>query len=192
MVQFILIRPGSTDFDEQGRVQGTLDVPLNLRGDQEVAQLISQLRDRKFDVIYYAPCESAQQTATALADSLQARVKKVDALCNLNHGLWQGMRIDEIKRKHPKVYRQWQEQPEIVQPPGGETLDVVRERVGAAMRKLLKKHKRGVIGLVAPEPLASVIHSFLSHKELGNLWAASADHGSWDEFNAEPHAIGQR
>ena len=27
MVQIVLIRPGSTDYDQQGRIQGTLDVP---------------------------------------------------------------------------------------------------------------------------------------------------------------------
>ena len=32
MLQIVLIRPGTTDFDEQGRIQGTLDIPLNERG----------------------------------------------------------------------------------------------------------------------------------------------------------------
>lgn len=31
MVQIVLIRPGSTDYDEQGRIQGTLDIPSTLR-----------------------------------------------------------------------------------------------------------------------------------------------------------------
>ena len=37
MVQIVLIRPGSTDYDEQGRIQGTLDIPLNEQGTREVA-----------------------------------------------------------------------------------------------------------------------------------------------------------
>ena len=40
----------------------------------------------------------------------------------MNHGLWQGMIIDEVKRKQPKVYKQWQEHPENVCPPEGEML----------------------------------------------------------------------
>ena len=36
MVQIVLIRPGSTDYDEQGRIQGTLDIPLNDQGADEV------------------------------------------------------------------------------------------------------------------------------------------------------------
>ena len=32
MLQLILIRPGSTDYDVQERIQGSLDMPLNERG----------------------------------------------------------------------------------------------------------------------------------------------------------------
>ncbi len=42
MLTVILIRPGSTDFDEQGRIQGTLDVPLNEQGAAEVGRLAEE------------------------------------------------------------------------------------------------------------------------------------------------------
>ena len=29
MLRIVLIRPGSTDYVDQGRIQGTLDIPLN-------------------------------------------------------------------------------------------------------------------------------------------------------------------
>ena len=35
MFQILLIRPGSTEYDQQGRVQGTLDIPLCEDGRQE-------------------------------------------------------------------------------------------------------------------------------------------------------------
>ena len=46
MLSVILIRPGSTDYDEQGRIQGTLDVPLNEQGGVEVARVADELRER--------------------------------------------------------------------------------------------------------------------------------------------------
>ncbi len=42
---------------------------------------------------------------------------------NLNLGLWQGMQVAEVRHKQPKVYRQWQEQPENVCPPDGEMIE---------------------------------------------------------------------
>jgi len=186
MLTVILIRPGSTDFDEQGRIQGTLDVPLNQHGSDEVARVAEELRDSGLELIYHAPCVSAQQTAEALSAVLSAKTKRLDDLRNLNHGLWQGMRIEEVKRKHPKVYRQWQEQPDCVCPPEGETLESARCRMQAAVRKLLRKHREGIIGLVLPEPLARLVRCHLNHSELGNLWTAGEEHGRWELIEVEP------
>jgi probable phosphoglycerate mutase len=37
----ILIRPGETDFDQQSRIQGGLDLPLSETGRQQVRELIA-------------------------------------------------------------------------------------------------------------------------------------------------------
>src|SRR3990172_7488346 len=110
MVQILLIRPGTTEYDQQGRVQGTLDIPLCEDGRQEVAAMVAKLRDQPISAIYTSPCQSAAQTAEALGTALDMKIKTLDKLQNLNHGLWQGMLVEEVKTKQPKVYRQWQEQ----------------------------------------------------------------------------------
>ena len=43
MLQIVLIRPGCTDFEEQGRIQGTLDIPLNEQGRQQVERMTAEL-----------------------------------------------------------------------------------------------------------------------------------------------------
>lgn len=191
MLEIVLIRPGSTDYDTTGRIQGTLDIPLNAEGNSEVAREIEQLRDRHLEAIYSCTCQPALQTATAISAALDVPLKKLENMRNLDHGLWQGMMVDEVKRKHPRVYRQWQEQPELICPPAGETVSAARQRVIAALKKLLKKHKQGVIGLVAPEPLASIIANELGRGELGDLWKAGGKHGSWESVGVEPQALVQ-
>ena len=59
MTEVVLIRPGCTDFDEQNRIQGDLDLPLNPRGVEQVESLVDQLRNVKLEVIYTAPSEPA-------------------------------------------------------------------------------------------------------------------------------------
>ena len=66
MVQILLVRAGLTDFDEQGRIKGTLDIPLNEVGQDQVAQLVADLRDVRIDSLYASPSRSAHQTAAAL------------------------------------------------------------------------------------------------------------------------------
>ena len=87
--------------------------------------------------------EPARHTAEIVGETLGIKVKKLSKMQNLNHGLWQGMLVDDVQHKQPKVYRQWLEQPENVCPPEGEMLGEAEERVRAAMTKLLKKHKEG-------------------------------------------------
>ena len=54
MLRIVLIRPGSTDYDVQERIQGSLDIPLNEQGLAEVAATVEQLRDKGIETIYAA------------------------------------------------------------------------------------------------------------------------------------------
>lgn len=181
MLQILLIHPGCTEYDQQGRVQGTLDIPLCEDGRQEVETLIGELNGRVIDAIYSSPSQSAQQTAEAIAAVRDLKVKTLDKLSNLDHGLWQGMLVEDVKTKQPKVYRQWLEQPETVCPPQGETVSAAKQRVQPALAKLIKKHKSdGLVALVVPEPLASIVRHVLSQVELGDLWHSSDDAGKWE------------
>jgi broad specificity phosphatase PhoE len=191
MTQIVLIRPGATDYDEQGRILGTLDIPLNEQGTRDVERVISEVRPLKITAIYCGPCQSAAQSATAIADALDVKLKKIDNLRNIDHGLWQGMLIAEVKRKQPKVYRQWQEQPGIICPPQGEMLRSAQERVHTALTKILKKHKEGMIALVVPDPLAGVIQGDLSKREIGDFWKTKSDCGKWEVIAGEPHDVVQ-
>jgi phosphoserine phosphatase len=179
MAQILLIRPGSTDFDEQHRIQGTLDLPLSARGEQQVARIVLELADIVIDVIYTSPCEPARSTAAALGAARGVAVKEIELLYNVNLGLWQGLKIDEIRRKHPKVFKQWQESPEAICPPGGETLAEAVDRVRKALEKPLKK--KGNLGVVACDPLAAIISAVVRGTALDVIPAAGFGVcGSWE------------
>ncbi len=180
MSRIVLIRACSTDYDEQGRIQGTLDIPLNAQGSAVAQQLAEQLRPLNISLIYSSPCQSAWQTASAIGEALDVKVKKVDSWQNVDHGLWQGMLVVDIRRKHPKVFRQWQEQPENVCPPEGETLGDALQRARAALEKLVKKQKGAAIALVVPEPLAGIVRSLLVQGQIGDSCKRKSSCGSWE------------
>jgi phosphoserine phosphatase len=189
MVQILLIRPGTTEYDQQGRVQGTLDIPLCEDGRQEVEKMVEELRGKQIAIVYASPCQAASQTAESLSVAFDVKTKTLDKLQNLDQGLWQGMLVAEVKAKQPKVYRQWQDQPETVCPPQGETLVAAGQRVNAALSKLLKKHKSdGLVAIVAPEPLASVIRHALGAQEWGDLWHCAKCSAQWQLIDP-PQAV---
>ncbi|MDI9446417.1 MAG: histidine phosphatase family protein [Planctomycetota bacterium] len=189
MVQFVLIHPGSTDYRQQKLVQGRLDVPLNAEGNNEVAQLIERLRPLGLEAVYTSEGQPAAQTAETIAEAFELKCRKLDRFENLNLGLWQGMAVEEIRRKQPKVYRQWQDSPECVCPPEGEMLADADERVRSALARLVKRHKDGTIGVVASEPLASLVRRSFTHGPLGDLWKAALQAGGFEVFSTEPAGV---
>jgi len=165
MTQIVLIRPGATAYDEQNRVQGVLDIPLSERGRAEVARLAATLPDTLSGVtlaaLYCGPGESVVRTAEAVGKALGLRPRRIDELRNLDQGLWQGLQIDEIKRRNGRVFRQWLDDPVTVCPPLGETVEDALERVKAALKPLIKRHQGEAVGLVVGEPLAQLIACYL-------------------------------
>lgn len=164
MSGIILIRPGCTDFDEQHRIQGELDLPLNDRGRSQLCRLVERLRSFPIEQILSAPGEPAFSTAETLGAEIGVSVKEVDGLRNLNQGLWQGLTIEEVRRKYPRVAKQWQESPETVCPPEGETVVEALDRVKKVLRKAMKRG--GDVALVVCEPLATLISCVVQGSKL--------------------------
>ncbi len=188
MVQVVLIRPGSTDFDLQGRIQGTLDIPLSPQGRQEALAALEALRGKPIQAVYAAPCQAAMETGELLAHAIRLRVKRIDRLRNLDHGLWQGMCVREIQLRQPKVFRQWQEHPETVCPPEGEMVAEATLRVDAALSRFVSRHRFGAFAVVVPEPLASLLKSRITHENLADVWQTGSESGKWEVLQFGPEA----
>ncbi len=161
MTQVVLIRPGATVYDEQNRVQGVLDLPLSDRGRAEVACLAESLGGLDLAALYCGPSQSAVRTAECIGRTLGLRPRRIDELRNLDQGLWQGLQVEEIRRRHLKVFRQWIDDPCTVSPPHGEPVEGAMDRIKLALKPLIKRHRGETIGLVACEPIAQFIACYL-------------------------------
>ncbi len=189
MLEVLLIRPGSTTFDQEGRIKGSLDIPLSERGEAQAEVLSKSLAGIKLDCLYVAPCESAKQSADRIADRNFCKQKSLECLSNLNHGLWQGKLVSEVRRLQPKVYRQFQEHPTDVCPPGGETVHAALERAKSTIEKLKKRHNGGRIGLLVPQPMASIVRFALVGGSFGDLWQSELDFGTYEILTVEPNQV---
>ncbi|MFM7072959.1 MAG: histidine phosphatase family protein [Planctomycetota bacterium] len=185
MASIVLVRPGATDFDDQGRIKGTLEIPLNERGAGQVAQMIRDLSRQGIVAVYSSPCQCAEQSAAGIAAGLKVRWKSIEKLANVDRGLWHGKRVEEVRQCQPKVYRQMQEHPETVCPPSGEPFADAQQRVLSAVEKLRRKHNAETIALVLPEPIYSVVRSELLGTDLGDLWKAECECGGWEAIAIE-------
>jgi broad specificity phosphatase PhoE len=165
MAQALLIRSGTTLYDEQNRVQGILDVPLSERGRAEAVRLAeslgAMLAATPLAALYCGPGESVVRTAEIVGKALGLRPRRIDDLRNLDQGLWQGLQLEEIRRRNARLFRQWIEDPMTICPPQGETVEDATDRVKQALRPLFRRHQDERFGLVVGEPLARLVSCFL-------------------------------
>lgn len=167
MSTIVLIRPGQTSYDEQSRLLGTLEMPLNAAGLEQVENIVRHLQQEhvKLEAIYTSPADPACSTACAIAESQQGvKVKQVDELRNVDQGLWQGLPESEVRKRYPQFFRIGREKPQTICPPEGETLGDACERIQKVLNKAVRKYN--VVAVVAAEPIASVIRCALQARGL--------------------------
>ena len=186
-MKIVLVRPGVTDYDDQGRMKGRLDLPMNDRGvaqvDTTVEELNSILATTGLDSVFCGPDQASRDTADLLAVAQDTKVKVIDRLCNLDVGLWQGKLINEIRSNQPKVYRLWQGSPDSVCPPKGETVGAARQRLRAVLTRIAKRYPESCVAIVVAEPLASLLQSELTQSPLVDLWQAECKGSHWEIVN---------
>jgi broad specificity phosphatase PhoE len=180
MCEVLLIRPGATIYDEQNRLQGILDIPLSERGQNEVTRMVPKLArslvGTPLSALYCGPAENVIRTAEIVGKALGIRPKRLDEFRNVDQGLWQGLQIDEIKRRNTKLFRQWVDEPETICPPQGETVENAMVRIKTAIRPLLKRHHDEAIGLVVGEPLVRMVACYLKCEpfvQLDDQWSST-------------------
>jgi probable phosphoglycerate mutase len=166
----IVIRSGATDYELQGRIRGTLDIPLSDAGRVDAARAAALAAAAAPDVIYTAGTACALETGRLVAAACGLRPQRLANLHNLDQGLWQGMLVDDIRRKQPRLHRQWQDNPWAVAPPEGELLEEACERVEAALEKLVRRHPAGRVALIVPQPLDRIVRWLVSGESMGDLW----------------------
>jgi broad specificity phosphatase PhoE len=165
MSTVVLIRAGFTDYDDHHRVLGTLDMPVNERGVEQIREINRQLLAKgiRLQAILTSPDDPACGTAHAIAEVQPgAKVKELDELRNVNQGLWQGLPESDIRKRFPRLFRSGKEDVTAICPPEGETLSDACQRLERVIAKAMRKHE--VLGIVAPEPLATVIRCTLQHR----------------------------
>ena len=167
----IVIRAGATDFEMQGRIRGVVDIPLCPAGVTEAEHVASQLAAWPAVALVSSEEQCAVETARIIGHAMGLKPRVIANLHNLDQGLWQGLLVEDIRRKQPRLSRQWQDNPWAVAPPEGELLEDACERVEEVLEKLLRRYPEGRVAIVVPEPLDRIVCWLVAGESMGDLWA---------------------
>jgi broad specificity phosphatase PhoE len=180
--EIILCRHGQTDWNTEGRYQGRTDVPLNEYGRQQARDLAARLADQTIHAVYSSTLERAYDTAVEIAKPRGLAVRRDPRLDEINQGLWEGMRHDEIALHHPEKLAAWQDHPIDLRLPEGETLEEVRMRVRDALDDMMLLHQGRIICIVAHSVSMAVIKHELQGLNLRDALASLPANASWERI----------
>jgi broad specificity phosphatase PhoE len=173
-----LIPCGTTEWDDEGRLLGRIELPLTSTGQARVGQWVAQLRADGLKRILHAPDELATQTATILARQLAIPTKALNELAEVDLGLWTGLTETQLKTRFASAHRELREAPLNVIPPGGESLRSASNRLLACIRKQLKKNGHSIVGVILRPFSWALVRAGLAGSEPTDLWEATRDAGN--------------
>jgi broad specificity phosphatase PhoE len=156
-VRLLLVRHGETAWNRAGRYQGSADVPLNAVGERQAEALAVQLRSEPIAAVYASGLRRALATAAPIAAVQDLAVVRDARLNEINQGEWEGLRPVEIVARWAKLHARWEREPLAVRPPGGETIDEVRERVLAVVDEIAARWAGRTVCIVAHKVSLAVI-----------------------------------
>ena len=180
MVWLLLVNGGETAWDRQKRVLGNADLPLSEAGAAAAARCTRRTRAFPVDVVYSGNPQNCADTAAILAAEHDVSVRYWDQLDEVGVGLWEGMLLAEIERKHPKAYREWRRRPLSVCPPGGEMLTDAYRRARALLAELSRQHAGERVAVVTPRLLGGLLHCALRDRGPEDIWDACEHSSEWE------------
>ncbi|MFT4540570.1 MAG: alpha-ribazole phosphatase [Planctomycetota bacterium] len=133
-----LFRHGQVEGFSERKVRGQLDVPLSDHGLAEHRRLVDWTTRRawKADRILTSGLRRCRELAEQLGERMNVPVEQVPALREQHMGEWQGRTWDEISATHGRVINDYWDDYWATEPPGGESMAAMSERVLAWWKDL--------------------------------------------------------
>ncbi len=147
MTRLILIRHGETDYNLEKRYCGFGNPPLNSKGIWQAKKLAVRLKGLNVDRVYSSDLDRAYETAKIIFRNNS--IEKAKDLREMNFGLFEGLKHEEIIKTHAKLYRNWIDNPLRVKVPSGEGLVELERRVKKRLFLILCQDVGKTIALVS-------------------------------------------
>lgn len=138
----LLLRHGQTEFNAERRMQGHLDAPLTALGREQASRMgarVAAIAAGRRTVIHASPLGRALATARLVAAAFAAPppIRPDPRLKEISVGAWEGRTMEEIQQGWPGHRERFPPGEWLFNAPGGETIDILRARAGAALSDIL-------------------------------------------------------
>ena len=128
-----LARHGQTAYNDKGRFQGHLPVPLDDTGRRQAGELAELAAQREWAALWASPLQRARETATAVADAIGLEPQFDPRLAETDTGDWTDRPFDEVIAEDPDGFAAFKRADRDFRFPGGESFAEQYDRVTASL-----------------------------------------------------------
>ncbi len=140
MLTLVLTRHGLTDRSTPEQHLGQrIDVSINDAGRRQAEALARRLAPVGFDRIITSPLFRARETAAILTRS--TAVEADPRLREMDYGAWEGRTYEQIAEVDGAFRHDWEQAPDVLACPGGESGNDVAARVRSFLGDLIEEHR---------------------------------------------------
>jgi len=170
VTEIYLVRHGETDNNVAHRFIGSTDKPLNARGKRQAASLKEPMSKVPFDVIYSSPYQRTMQTAEQVRGDRDIAIIPERGLCEIHCGRWEDLNREEIEALWPGMIDLWQNEPDRLRMPDGETFLQVQERGVEAFCRIVRENRGKKLGIVSHMLTIQLIIAKLYDIPIKDVW----------------------
>ncbi len=178
-MHLFLIRHGETDWNNERRIQGHTDTPLNERGIEQAEKLAARLAaEEKIDALYTSPLARARITAEIIGKRFGLEPILDDRLMEKHLGMLEGMSFEEIEQQQPELARRWRESKEHFLLPGEETAQELQGRVQSFLTEISPRHDGSRVVIVSHGGTINTLIATLMEMDINRRWPFWFDNAS--------------
>jgi probable phosphoglycerate mutase len=133
-----LIRHGEIAATSPRRFIGQTNLPLTEKGRDQVALLGTYLSTCGIEKVVCSPLLRCQESGQIIAGASALSIETEDSLSEINLGVWEGLTVDEVKKRYPGAYEERGEDLAGYRPTGGESFHDLLDRVVPAFMQIIE------------------------------------------------------
>lgn len=163
ITRVLLVRHGATELSAEDRFAGAVDALLSEAGRAQARRLGQRLASEPIEAFYASPMTRTVETARLIAEPQDRthEIVPVNALREIAHGRWEGMRREEVERDFPEEYARYEHDPYSFAPVGGESGLEVTARALPALLQIVARHPGKQIVIVSHKATIRLLLSSL-------------------------------
>ncbi|MDP4145827.1 MAG: histidine phosphatase family protein [Bacillota bacterium] len=162
MTRLYITRHGQTEWNIEGRMQGSLNSSLTEVGVKQAIQLGKRLENTNIDIAYSSSSGRALHSAELIVGDRDINIIPVDDLKEMNLGIWEGQTFKVVEEKHKEQFDTFWNTPHLLKEFPGESFEEFKARTVGAAKRIIEDNKGKDVLIVAH---ALVVKFLMNHFE---------------------------